>query len=141
MLALMCTRIKSNLSDHRSRRGAPSASPHPADTALEAIVSIQNFILIKRGMLRIRVRTSHKNIANGFGAGKRSACILTQVGVRSSHTSTRAEVSVRKWSCQAGRQQTVFTGMTRHELFDRESLLYWADLPVTGFYTYPEHTP
>jgi hypothetical protein len=48
MLALMCTRIKSNLSDHRSRRGAPSAYPHPAETALDAIVSIQNFILIKR---------------------------------------------------------------------------------------------
>src|SRR5262245_26245002 len=48
MLALMCPRSKSNVSDHRSRRGAPSASPHPAETALDALVSIPNFIRIKR---------------------------------------------------------------------------------------------
>ena len=55
--------------------------------------------------------------------------------------SIRAAAGVRKWSCQAERQQTVFTGVTHHESSVRESLLCWTDLPVTGFYTYPEHTP
>ena len=40
-------------------------------------------ILSKRGMFGIRVRTGHKNTTNDFGAGKTTACTVTQGCVRS----------------------------------------------------------
>jgi hypothetical protein len=93
------------------------------------------------GMFGIRVKIGHKNFAKDFGVGKTAGCTVTQVCVRSRLTPIRAEASVREWSCQAERQQTVFTGVTRHESSVREGLRFWTDFPVAGNYTYPEHTP
>jgi hypothetical protein len=93
------------------------------------------------GMFGIRVISSHKHTAKDLGVGKTTACTVTQVCVRSCHTSRRAEAGVRQWSCQAVRQQAVFTGITRNESSVRERPRFWTDLAVAGNYTYPEHTP
>jgi hypothetical protein len=92
-------------------------------------------------MFGIRVKLGHKNLAEDLGTGKTTAWTETQVCIRLWHTSTRAEADVRKWFSQEGRQQIVFTGLTRRESAVREHLCFWTDLPVAGNYPYPEHTP
>jgi hypothetical protein len=53
----------------------------------------------------------------------------------------RADAGVRKRFCPSATQRAVFTCTKLNKPSVRESLLCWTDLPVTGFYPYPEHTP
>jgi hypothetical protein len=93
-----------------------------------------------RGMFRIRVKTGHKNTAEGVRPGKTTACMVAQVGSHSPRSSIRAEAGVRKRFCQSVIQQAVFTRMKLNRSSVREGLLFWTDFPMAGFYTYPELT-
>jgi hypothetical protein len=89
-------------------------------------------------MFRIRVKTGHKNTVRPV---KTTTCMVDQVPSHSPRNSIRAEASVQKRFCQLLVQRAVFARIKLTNISVREGLLCWTDLPVTGFYTYPEHTP
>ena len=94
-----------------------------------------------RGMFGIRVKTGHKNPAEDLRVIKTTLCMVSQVDVHSPRSSICVEAGVRKRFRPSVIPQTVFTCIRQNKSSVRAGLLFWTDFPMTGNYTYPEHTP